>query len=229
MTDTGSPKQMPLDLAPRPRLSREDFIEGHANRAALKLVEMWPGWNAPLAILYGPAGSGKSHLAKIWLEKAAGSQVVASGLPDLDPSVPCLIEDIDSRDIDETALFHALNQIRQAGGTMLMTSLTAPSAWKIELPDLKSRLAAAAIAGIEAPDDALLSTVLSKLFADRQVAVEANVVSYLVNRMERSLAAAASVVDELDRLSLERQSRISRALAALVVKDSDPLQAEFEI
>jgi chromosomal replication initiation ATPase DnaA len=111
----------------------------------------------------------------------------------------------------------------------MMTSLTAPSAWKIELPDLKSRLAAAAIAGIEAPDDALLSTVLSKLFADRQVAVEANVVSYLVNRMERSLAAAASVVDELDRLSLERQSRISRALAALVVKDSDPLQAEFEI
>jgi chromosomal replication initiation ATPase DnaA len=71
--------------------------------------------------------------------------------------------------------------------------------------------------------------VLAKLFADRQVAVEANVVSYLVNRMERSLSAAVSIVDQLDKLSLERQSRISRALAALVVKDSDPRQSELDI
>jgi chromosomal replication initiation ATPase DnaA len=223
------PKQMPLDLAPHPSLSREDFIEGNANRAALRLVEAWPEWKSPLSIVYGPEGSGKSHLAKIWAEKAGAKLISINELSGLDPVVPCLIEDAGSQDLDETALFHALNQIRQAGGTMLMTTRTPPSAWAIELPDLKSRLSAAALTEIEAPDDGLLAAVLAKLFADRQVAVEANVVSYLVNRMERSLSAAVSIVDQLDKLSLERQSRISRALAALVVKDSDPRQSELDI
>jgi chromosomal replication initiation ATPase DnaA len=223
------PKQMPLDLAPRPGLSREDFIEGQANRAALRLVEAWPEWGTPLAIIYGPEGSGKSHLAKIWAEKAGAKQISVNQLSSFDPAFPSLIEDASSQDLDETALFHALNQIRQAGGTMLMTARMPPSAWRIELPDLKSRLGAATLSEIEAPDDGLLAAVLAKLFADRQVAVEANVVSYLVHRMERSLSAANSIVDQLDTLSLERQTRISRALAALVVKDSDPRQSELDI
>ncbi len=229
MTNPEPPKQMPLDLAPRPRLSREDFIEGNANRAALRLIEAWPAWNGPLAIIFGPQGSGKSHLAQIWAHKAGAKLIVLNQLSDITPAAPCLIEDADSQDIDETALFHALNQIREAGGTMLITARTPPSAWNVQLPDLKSRLGAAAVTEIEAPDDTLLSAVLAKLFADRQVAVEANVVAYLANRMERSLSAAVSAVDQLDRLSMERQTRISRALAAIVVKDCDPQQTELDI
>jgi chromosomal replication initiation ATPase DnaA len=222
-------RQLPLDLAQRPRLSREDFIEGRANRAALALIDSWPGWSAPLAIIWGPEGSGKSHLANIWLQEAGAISLSAPSLFGTAVSTPLLIEDADIQTIDETGLFHVLNQGRQARVSVLLTARKPPSAWGIGLADLNSRLGAATIVEIEAPDDALLSAVLAKQFADRQLAVEANVISYLVSRMERSLAASASIVEQLDRLSLERHVRISRALASLVVKDSDPLQSELDI
>jgi chromosomal replication initiation ATPase DnaA len=222
-------QQLPLELPVKPRLSREDFIEGRANRAALQLVDSWPDWSAPLAIIWGPEGSGKSHLANIWLEKAGARRLVAQDPVRLDASFPCLIEDADTQDIDETGLFHLLNQAKQIGAPVLITARKPPAIWRTSLPDLSSRLGAATVVGIDAPDDALLSAVLAKQFADRQLSVEASVISYLVSRMERSLAAAAMIVDALDRLSLEQQTRISRALAALVVKDSDPSQAELDI
>jgi chromosomal replication initiation ATPase DnaA len=224
-----APKQLPLELPVKPRLSREDFIKGRANGAALQLVDSWPNWSASIAIIWGPEGSGKSHLANIWLEKSGAARVFAQDMAGLDSSAPSLIEDADAQHIDETRLFHVLNEARQKGAPILLTARKPPAAWHVGLPDLNSRLGAATIVGIEAPDDALLAAVLAKQFSDRQLAVEANVISYLVSRMERSLAAAAFIVDELDRLSLEKQTRISRALAALVVKDTDPLQAEFDI
>jgi chromosomal replication initiation ATPase DnaA len=222
-------QQLPLDLAQSPRLLREDFIEGRANSAALRLVDAWPDWSAPVAVIWGPGGSGKSHLANIWLQKAGAMRLAAQYTADFVVTAPCLIEDADTQDVDETRLFHILNGARQAGASVLITCRKPPSQWDIALPDLKSRLGAAILVEIGAPDDALLAAVLAKLFADRQLAVETNVISYLISRMKRSLAAAASIVDALDRLSLEKQSRISRALAALVVKDSDPFQSELDI
>jgi chromosomal replication initiation ATPase DnaA len=222
-------QQLPLDLAQTPRLSREDFIEGRANGAALRLVDSWPDWSAQTAVIWGPGGSGKSHLANIWLQKAGAMRLAAQHVSDLGVTAPCLIEDADTKEVDETRLFHVLNETRQAGASVLITCRKPPSAWNIALPDLKSRLGAATLVEIDAPDDPLLAAVLAKQFADRQLAVETNVISYLVSRMERSLAAAASVVDALDRLSLEKKTRISRSLAALVVKDSDPFQSELDI
>jgi chromosomal replication initiation ATPase DnaA len=222
-------QQLPLDLAQKPRLLREDFIEGRANSAALRLVDSWPDWSALIAVIWGPGGAGKSHLANIWLQKAAGMRLAAQFTSDFVVTAPCLIEDADTLGVDETQLFHILNGARQARASVLITCRKAPLQWDISLPDLKSRLGAAISVEIDAPDDALLAAVLAKLFADRQLAVETNVISYLVSRMERSLAAAASVVDALDRLSLEKQTRISRSLAALVVKDTDPSQSELDI
>ena len=43
---------------------------------------------------------------------------------------------------------------------------------------------------IAAPDNALLRAVMVKLFADRQVAVDEQLVSYVLSRTERSLGRA---------------------------------------
>jgi chromosomal replication initiation ATPase DnaA len=86
--------------------------------------------------------------------------------------------------------------------------------WRLELADLASRLRAATVVEIGEPDDALLGGVLTKLFADRQVEVDPSVVDYVVRRMERSAAAASRIVDLIDRLALERKSRITRQVAA---------------
>lgn len=89
------------------------------------------------------------------------------------------------------------------------------------LPDLLSRLQAAAVARIGAPDDALLSAVLVKLFADRQITVPPALIAWLVLRMERSIAAARALVALLDARALAEGRPITRALAAEVLDSPD--------
>jgi chromosomal replication initiation ATPase DnaA len=128
-----------------------------------------------------------------------------------------LVEDADRDGFDETELFHLINAVRSAGTNLLITARSWPMAWGVTLPDLASRLKAATTVEIGPPDDLLLSQILLKLFADRQLLLDDKIIAYIVPRMERSLAAAQAIVERLDRLALARGTRINRALAAEVL------------
>lgn len=223
------PRQIALDFTHVPAFAREDLVVSPANRDAVALIERWPSWSSPFAILVGPAGSGKSHLGAIWRERSEATRADAARLMELaglSPWPPILIDDADGRDLDENGLFHALNAARAAGAGVLLTARTQPLNWGVELPDLASRLQAATTVELRAPDDLLLSGVITKLFADRQIAIEPAVVLFLVRRMERSLPAAAAAVEALDRLALERQTRITRSLAAELF-EAEPRQLDL--
>jgi chromosomal replication initiation ATPase DnaA len=88
----------------------------------------------------------------------------------------------------------------------------------VKLPDLASRLRASQLVELSEPDDALLCAVMMKLFADRQVAAPPQVITFLAARMERSLDAARRIVAEIDRLALARGGRITRNIAAEVLR-----------
>ena len=183
-------------------------------------------------VLAGPPGSGKTHLASIWRARADAVAIDPRRIREQTASLgarPALIDDIDKDPIDEQGLFHLINTVRGAGSTLLLTARRFPSAWRVALPDLISRLKAATTIEIHEPDDLLLAGVITKLFADRQVEVEPHVVQYLVRRIERSLATAMRVVGRLDRAALERKTPITRALAAETVGAMDEGQGEFEI
>lgn len=220
-SSVGKPRQLPLDLAHAPGSSRDDLVIGPSNMQAVALVDRWPDWPAPVAVLAGPAGSGKSHLAAIWREVSGATQLLPGQLgPEAVAAAgqgPVLIDDIDSVPIDETGLFHLVNAVRQNNTFLLLTSRRFPLGWGVALPDLVSRLKAAATVEIDEPDDALLVAVTMKLFSDRQIEVEPHVVQFLVRRIERSLLSAIEAVARLDRAALERQSRITRSLAAEIV------------
>lgn len=217
-----NPRQLPLDLAHAEATSRDDLVTGPSNAQAVALIDRWPDWSSPVAVLAGPAGSGKSHLASIWQDATNATMLEASRLgPEAVEAAmrgPVLIDDVDATAIDETGLFHLVNSVRQHGSFLLMTSRRFPQGWGVTLPDLASRLKAAATVEIHEPDDDLLAAVTTKLFADRQVEVEPHVVQFIVRRIERSLSSAIEAVARLDRAALERKSRISRALAAQVVE-----------
>jgi chromosomal replication initiation ATPase DnaA len=117
----------------------------------------------------------------------------------------------------QTALFHLHNMVLAEGQSLLLTGTGSPAHWGLELPDLVSRLRGALQAAIEPPDDALLAAVLIKLLGDRQLMPPADVIPYLVNRMDRSFAAASQIVAALDRESLARKRPITRMLAATVL------------
>jgi chromosomal replication initiation ATPase DnaA len=223
------PRQLPLDLQTAAGYSRDDLVVSAANAAAAELIDRWPDWPAPVVVLAGPAGSGKSHLAAIWREAshATALPVRAIGVDVSESAGPFLIDDADAADLDEVGLFHLINHVRGSGTHLLLTARRLPAAWGIRLPDLASRLKAAATVEISEPDDALLSGVITKLFADRQVEIEPHVVQYLIRRIERSLSTAIRVVERLDRVALEEKSRVTRAMAMEVVTALDEGQGEF--
>jgi chromosomal replication initiation ATPase DnaA len=210
-------RQLPLDLAAPPAFGREDFVAGAPNRAALDWIDSWPLWPARLSILWGPPGSGKSHLAAIWGAKAgatpwqAGEDVHAASLRPL-------VMDGWPQGLGEADLFHLLNLLPERGGWLLMTAESAPARWNVALPDLRSRLLAAPAVGIGTPDDALLAAVLMKHFSDRQLRVAPGVIDYLTARIERSYAAARAVVAAIDEQALAAQRDITQALARRVLE-----------
>jgi chromosomal replication initiation ATPase DnaA len=215
----GGPRQLAFDLARPPAMGREDFLVSPANEAALLLIDRWPAWPSPVVALVGPPGSGKSHLAAIWAATARAAMIRASELdearvPALAAAGAVLLEDAPGEHLDERALFHLINLVREAKASLLIASRDDPARWRIALPDLASRLKAATAVAIEAPDDALLRAVLVKLFADRQVQVDEATVGYLVSRMHRSLGEARDLVAEIDRRALAEGAPVTRPFIA---------------
>lgn len=211
-------RQLPLTLPHHAAMTRGDFLVGEANRQAVALIDAWPRWPAPAVLLAGPVGSGKTHLVEIWREASGAAVVAASALRGA--NVEALlsagavgVEDLHVGPLDEAALFHLLNRAREQGAPVLMTSRMWPAGLPVRLPDLASRLRAAHSVELGEPDDELLRRVLVKLFADRQLAVDAGVVDHIAMRMERSLQAANAIVDELDRAALAERAPITRRLA----------------
>ena len=214
-------QQLVFDLPLWEATGAGDFLVSGSNMAAAELVERWPDWPQAAAMLVGPAACGKSHLAAVWARKAAAHKLTASEIGEdavalfqRDDVRALVIEDIDLGIADQRILFHLLNHARETGRHLLLTSQCAPGDLDVALPDLRSRLRALAVMTISQPDDALLSAVVIKLFADRQLSVEPTVVSYLMPRMERSMAAARSLVSAIDTLALTRQRKVTRATAA---------------
>jgi chromosomal replication initiation ATPase DnaA len=227
-----APQQLPLALAHAPQYGRDTFMAGPSNSAALKLVEAWPDWPSPVVLLSGPAGSGKTHLAHIWAERAEARILEAAGLsvatlPQLDAGGAMTIEDVDTGPVPEAALFHMLNRAKEIGGWLLLTAREPAEVWEVTLPDLRSRLRLATPATLGAPDDELLRRVLVKLFADRQLIVERPVIDYLMLRMERSLSFAAALVRALDGTALAAGRRITRPMAAQVLAEIGGSPGEF--
>jgi chromosomal replication initiation ATPase DnaA len=112
------------------------------------------------------------------------------------------------------ALFHLINLAREERAFVLLTARGAPAAFPVTIRDLASRLRALPSVALTAPDDALLRALIVKLGADRQLALDETLVNYLVNRIERSFAAAHTAVVRLDEEAMRQHRPVTRALAA---------------
>lgn len=217
------PRQLALALPHAESLSRDDFLEGPANAAALDLVERWPDWPNRVILLAGPEGCGKSHLATIWAAMSGARVTMAHALDPAD--VPAalatgavVVEDLGAGAFDERALFHLLNLAREDGAFVLLTARLPPATIEVELRDLRSRLRAVPVVMLTPPDDQLFRAVIVKLCADRQIMIDESLVSYLANHMERSFVAARDMVKLLDAEALRQGRPVTRALAVELLR-----------
>lgn len=213
-------RQLAFDLPGTEAMTRADFFVAPSNLLALQAVEGWRDWPGAKLLLTGPEGAGKTHLTHVWAELSGAVILQARDLPGTDIASlagrAVAVEDAHRIGDAEAALFH-LHNVVTAGGALLLSAASPPRDWGLRLADLQSRLQAAAVARLEAPDDGLLSAVLIKLFADRQVTVPPNLIPFLVSRMPRSIGAARALVAELDGLALALGRPVTRALAGEVL------------
>jgi chromosomal replication initiation ATPase DnaA len=216
--------QLVFDLPHRTSFERQDFLVSDSNRAAVEWIDRWPAWPSVALIVHGPPGCGKTHLAHLWRERVsatviAGEKLTEALLPSLlDESLPRIAVDNADR-AAERAVLHLYNSCIERRGSLFLTSRSEPTSWGRLLADLRSRLRAAVVVGIGVPDDGLLGAILAKHFADRQVHVSADVIAYLVSRMERSFTAAGLLASRLDAAALSGGTAVTIPLVRRVLKD----------
>jgi chromosomal replication initiation ATPase DnaA len=225
-------RQLRLELRRPASWRREAFIVTATNAVGVRAVDAWPNWHGGCLALIGPEGSGKTHLAHIWAERA-GASVLQSGeaastlgLARLQGR-PVLFEDADRGAPDE-GLFHLINMAGADGGALLLTARSAPSAWPTALPDLRSRLNALPVAELPAPDDAILEGVLTKLFLERNIKPADDLIPYLLRRIERSIPRAEEIVARLDETADAEQRAVSRSLARQILEIDDSSRDLFD-
>jgi chromosomal replication initiation ATPase DnaA len=203
-----------------------DFLPGCSNQEALAWLNSdWP--DRRLA-LYGPGGSGKSHLVNIWAERTGAVVLAGQALANLDgmPEHGTLVLDDADTVRDEALLVHLLNTARDRGLHLLLSGRTAPSRWPVRLPDLSSRLRAITTVEIRQPSDDLLAALLMRLISDRQLVVTKAVQEWLLLRLPRSPTGLAEAVARLDRASLASGTAITRTLAARVIVEDNFAERE---
>lgn len=221
-------EQLGLDLPSRAAMGRDAFFVAPSNAVAMALIDRWPDWPDRKLALTGPRGSGKTHLAHVWADMAGARIIAAKRLASADiaglAATPVVVEnvpDIADSPKTQTALFHLHNLVLSEGHGLLLTGTTPVRHWNIALPDLASRLQGTTSVALDPPDDQLLSALLVKLLADRQLNPKADLISYLVARIDRSFAAAIAVTRRLDAASLAQKRPLTRQLAAEVL-DNEP-------
>ncbi|TCS60372.1 HdaA/DnaA family protein [Varunaivibrio sulfuroxidans] len=218
--------QLTLDFEHRPSLSGDDFFVAPCNREALGWVEKWPDWPVPAVIIHGPQGSGKTHLAQVFLGLYGGASITACKMALSEPDVlidahPALVLENADRFIVpelEAEVFHLYNLAKEYARPLLLTSRKPPSQWGIGLADLRSRLLASPAPKIGAPDDMLMSALVMKQFSDRQIRIDGDVLAYLLTRMERSFEGATRLVAAIDRHALQHRRRITVPLVREVIE-----------
>ncbi len=224
-------RQYRLPLSRTQGFTRQAFVVSPANEQAVRALDAWPAWHGGVLALVGHEGVGKTHLATVWAAAAKARILPGEGPVDLNAlaGAPVLYEDAD-RDLArrEEILFHLINMAGRPGGGLLVTARTAPTAWPAALPDLRSRLNALPVGQIDEPDDAILQSVLSKFFSERNIRPADDVIPYLLRRMERSVPKALEMVVRLDEAADAEGRAISRALARQILETDPPTLGLFD-
>jgi chromosomal replication initiation ATPase DnaA len=219
-----SPRQLTFRWPHSPSFAREDFLPAPSNREAFNAIQHWPNWAGRMLTLVGPEGAGKSHLGAIWAGASGAITLRGEALNDgsieaCNLAYAVLFEDADRAAHSEALFFHLLNMALQNDVWLLLTCRAAPDTWRLNTPDLLSRLRLAPTVQLTAPDLELTEAVLFKLFSDRQIQVEPRVIAYIALRIERSLGAAREIVARLDNEALTQGRRVTRVMAGHALRE----------
>ena len=214
--------QLILKFPTKQVYKKEDFYVSSSNQKAYDFINSWPKWIKRIVNIFGPSGSGKSHLASILKTKTTCLQIDSDKLNEttflkFKTKEALIIENL-NENVSEKLLFSLWNTSLQDNKYILITSLKPFNSYNFKLKDLISRINSSLIIGINLPSDDLISVILSKNFSDKQIKVEKKHIDYIIKRIDRSYEKISQFILTLDKYSLKKGSPIGLKLIKEVLK-----------
>ena len=213
--------QLTLNFPTSNAYLKDDFYVSPSNQDAFDFVNSWPKWVRRIVNIFGPHGSGKTHLASILKNKTSTLEIQSNELNDqmffkFKTKEALIIENLNEK-ISENLLFSLWNVVLQ-DNKYLITSNEPISTYKFKLPDLKSRVKSCINIGISLPSDDLISVILAKNFSDKQIKIEEKHIDFIVKRIDRSYEKISEFILTLDKYSLKKGSPFTLKLIKDVLK-----------
>ncbi len=202
-------RQMVLDLQPDASPAFSNFVTG-ANAALLMALQDAIGGNDHV-YLWGPPGSGRTHLLRAAVSAAAEAGrpaayvegVAVGGTLAQAPGLMLAIDDVESlSEAGRIALFNAFNRARCDSHTLLMSGATPPLELRLR-EDLRTRIGQCLVFELRPLDDATRAAVLATLAERRGLRLQQEVIDYLLRHGRRDMPSLITAVDAIDRASLE--------------------------
>jgi len=226
-------KQLALTLAPSPAPALDNFFPGDNAELLALLGNLVAGRDVERSIyLWGEVGSGRSHLllATITGLRAAGlaCAYISRGEPIPATSMPLravAVDDVETLDAaNQRAFFNLYNWLRERTGIVLAAG-SAPPARLMLRPELVTRLGWGLVYQVQALTDEDKARALKRHAASRSFDLPDGVIDYLLRHLSRDLPSLMSVLDALDRHSLEAKRPITLPLLKELLRPQDDRSA----
>lgn len=213
-------EQMALPLTFKTIKNRENFIISKCNEDALRLVENAAFWEnnmkintIPAAIIFGPKGSGKTHLSQIFREHNYCeylSSLSNFNLDKIKEGKKFILDDfLPGKNYPSELVTHFLNRVTYQDGSVLFLSNLSPSKMDWKLDDLNSRIRSLVSSEIKLPDDVLLYSFMVKYANDKKLIIRDRQLLYILERLDRNFDSVINFINKLDIYSLEKKQKIS--------------------
>ena len=204
--------QIVFDLEKMDNFSIDDFIISETNKEVVSTLENMDKLLNRCAKVYGPKKSGKTHIAHIWKKRYEANYLDLSDDKckfHFDASKNNVIDNFHLLEHEkEEVFFHFYNNSINQKKFILIT-IDSSSNTNVQLPDLKSRINTFHSVEIRQPDDHLVSVLLFKYFSTQQIKIDSDVVEFLNKRISRNYAEIYSILQKINKLSLEHKSKIT--------------------
>lgn len=192
----------------KPGLAIDDFFVSTSNKKAYNFI-LNKNIDNKKILLIGPSKSGKTHLGKIWQKNNNAVSYENNFEIILNYKKNIFIDDF-LKNINEEKIFHLINHCSINKLTILLTSKKEVFEHNFLLKDLVSRLKTFNLLRIDLPDDDLIINLIIKLLHDKQIIIKnEEIFHYILKRIERSYEEIFLLIENIDKLSLEKKRELT--------------------